>query len=214
MPTNMMISRMTAPSTTSSSSTISSNNSEPKLAFSIDSIVGRSSSRSTADCSSERERLSPRVSAHHKSRHSPVSCARSVSPPHVNRLSERSAQVSRQLSPSSRSAANMSPMSTPSPISMANGSASSPYLESGRMNQLTHQSHSSQQSPIGPSQMAHPLMMAAAHHMSPIPQSYHQAAFSQALYPWLLRANPFANRFHGMPCYCYRQMTTLLHNTH
>lgn len=189
----MMIGHMTAPSDSSYSSTISSNSSEPKLAFSIDSIIGRNS-RSSAECASERERHSPRVSSQHKSRHSPVTCVRSVSPPAVNRLSERSAPLNRQFSPSNRNAANMSPMSTPSPISMANGSAGSQYLESGRVNPLTHQWHNSQQSPMCPSGVPHPLMMAAAHHMSPIPQPYHQAV---ALNPWLLRTNPFANRYHG-----------------
>ena len=195
----MMIGHMTAPSATTTSST---NNSEPKLAFSIDSIVGRNSgSRTTNDCHSDSERHSPRVSsAQHKSRHSPVSCVRSVSPPLINhRLSERSPQMGRQLSPSNRSAANMSPMSTPSPIHMANGSASSPYLDQSRASHpFGQQSHSTHPgiSQHTSQQFQHQMMMAAAaQHMSPIPQPYHQAV---ALYPWLLRANPFANRFHGI----------------
>ena len=193
------IGHMTATTASTATDNLSSSmSSKPKLAFSIDSIVGRNSSRTTSDCHSDSDRLSPRVSAQHKSRHVPVSCVQSVSPQTFDhRLSERSPQMGRQLSPTNRSAANISPMSTPSPISMANGSASSPYLEQSRVNhpyvvQQSHNSpHSSSMGPI--SQSAHPLMM--AHHMSPIPQPYHQAV---ALYPWLLRANPFANRFHGI----------------
>ena len=203
----MMISHMTASSTmtTTSSSNMSTNSTEPKLAFSIDSIVGRNS-RSTIDCHSDNDRHSPlsRVSTQHKSRHSPVNCVRSVTPPLNNhRMNERSPQISgRQLSPSNRSAANMSPMSTPSPISVTNGSTSSPYLEPSRVASHTfgQQSHSAaahhQAHQMGAQHQMHQLMMAsAAQHMSPIPQPYHQAV---ALYPWLFRANPFANRFHGI----------------
>ena len=193
-----MVSQTTAPSVTTFSST---NSSKPKLAFSIDSIVGRnSSSHTTSDCNSDSERHSPRLSAQHKSRHSPVSCVRSVFPLISNhRLCDRWPQMGRQLSPSNGSAANMSPLSTPSPLHMANGSASSPYLDqivashpSAQQSHSTHPGigqHSSQQ-------FQHQMMMAShAQHISSLPQPYHQDV---ALYPWLMRANPFANRFHGI----------------
>ena len=191
------IGHMTATTTNTTIDNLSTNmSSKPKLAFSIDSIVGRKSG-SALDCHPESDRLSPRMPTQHKSRHSPVNYVRSVSPQMINhRMNECSPQVmSRQLSPSNRSAANMSPMSTPSPTSMTNGSTSSPYHEPSRVNPLlSQQTHSLSHQAIGPTgPLSHPLMM--AHNMSPIPQPYHQAV---ALYPWLLRANPFANRFHGI----------------
>jgi hypothetical protein len=192
------VGHMTAATTTANSTTSSS---KPKLTFSIDSIVGRNTIETHKRTQDNNKLKQVPATAQQTIEYSPISRIETTSPPLLIQRTKQNkiSTALNQLSPS--------PLSTPSPIlSVPIVPKSIPYIDQNASNshqnqQQTHH-HLNHHSSIGligsqphpTSALSHSLMMAAAHHMPPIPQEYHQAV---ALYPWLLRANPFVNRFPG-----------------
>lgn len=216
--------------------------SKPKLSFSIDSIVGKRKafeSENGDGSLSERELFAKSIKGHlsegadlaseRRSNGSPSSAGH-ASPDVVHSQVHQHRQSLSPLSNGSQCATpnkhhhqhgdNVSPMRSPSPLSLVTNTQSSngnplagmpnQYLARGGVGMshpgLTSMSQGSsgqmpQVAPLG--HPNHPMMVAAAaaaaaassaHPFPPMPSDYQQAA---AFYPWFLRANPFAGRFPG-----------------